>query len=260
MAYEYDVDILAALWTGGEDGEEPYASIIAANPDLFDEDSENRILSTIEALRSHMELLADRDEARLFHFCMSTMLEGFGSGGFVYGATSNNENAAIEGNVPNPVYAAGDEIEFWEIEGVYGVGGAPIALVASDDVGAGTTLADVVDAINANGALTAAGITARATPDQRLRIEQAPVGGATRAAGFAIVTGGGDATAANTNITTKSGIVVQEPGARALQTGGASADDVTGGYYLPKVIEVANKARDRAVRVYLGQIRDPALV
>ena len=91
MAYDYDTDILAALWTGGEDGLEPYASIIAANPDLFDEDSENRILSTIEAIRSHMELLADRDEARLLHFCLSTMLEGVGSGGFVYGSTSDNE-------------------------------------------------------------------------------------------------------------------------------------------------------------------------
>jgi len=54
MAYDYDVDILAGLWTGTEDAKEPYASFIAANPDLTDEVSENRILSTIELLRSHM--------------------------------------------------------------------------------------------------------------------------------------------------------------------------------------------------------------
>jgi len=138
MAYIYDTDILAALWTGGEDGEEPYATFIADNPDLTDEDSENRILSTIEAIRSHMEVLADRDEARLFHFCISTMLEGFGSGGFIYGATSGNENAVIEGNMPNPVFAASDEIEFAVLDGA--TGGASIAVVAAG----GTDIAAVV--------------------------------------------------------------------------------------------------------------------
>ena len=111
MAYDYDTDILGALWTGGEDSVDPYLTFIAENPLLTDEVSENRILSTIEAVRSHMELLEDRDEARLFHFCISTMLEGFGSGGFIYGSTSRNEQAIVEGNVPNPVFVAIDEIE-----------------------------------------------------------------------------------------------------------------------------------------------------
>lgn len=245
MAYIYDTDILAALWTGGEDGQEPYASVIAANPTLFDEPSENRILSTIEALRSHMELLADRDEARLFHFCISTMLEGFGSGGFIYGGNgSGNENAVVEGNVPNPVFAAADDIEFAALDGV--TGGAPIAVVA---VG-GTDIAAAVAAINASGPLAAAGITAVRTPDARLRITQTPVGGATRAAGFVITRGEG---AANDLMVTGAGIATQPPAAPATEAG------LNGGIFLPKVIEVANNCRDRAVQVFQGQIRDASL-
>ena len=244
MAYDYDTDILAALWTGAEDTEEPYATIIADNPLLFDEDSETRILSTIEAIRSHMELLADRDEARLFHFCVSTMLEGIGSGGFIYGATSRNEQAIVEGNVPNPVFAGADDIQIAVLDGV--TGGASIAVVAAG----GTGIADVIAAINGTGALTAAGVFAERTQDSRLRIFQTPVGAATAAAGFVITRGEGGA---NDNIVTSAGIVTQEPGARATETG------LAGGYYLAKVTEVANNCRDRALAVFVGQIREPGL-
>ena len=243
MAYDYDTDILAALWTGGEDALEPYASFIAANPDLTDEDSETRILSTIEAIRSHMELLADRDEARLFHFCISTMLEGFGSGGFIYGGTSGNENAVIEGNQPNPVFGAADEIQFAALDGV--TGGASIAVVAAG----GTDIAAVIAAINGTGAVTAAGILASRTQDGRLRITQTPVGGATAAAGFVITRNEG----ADDLIVTSAGIVTQEPGARATE------DGLEGGFYVAQVTKVANEARDRALLVFAGQIRDPAL-
>ena len=244
MAYDYTTDIFDALWDGIESTEEPYATIIADNPLLFDEDSEQRILSTIEAIRSHIELLADRDEARLLHFCLSTMLEGIGSGGFIYGGTSGNENAVIEGNVPNPVYAAPDDIQFAALDGV--TGGAGIATVAAG----GTGLDDLITAINGSGALTAAGITAARTQDNRLRITQVPVGAATAAAGFVITRGEGGA---NDNAVTKSGIVTQEPGARATEAG------LAGGYYLAKVTEVANNCRDRALQVFEGQIREPGL-
>ncbi len=244
MAYDYDTDIFDALWVAGEDGEEPYVTIIADNPLLFDEDSEQRILSTIEAIRSHMELLADRDEARLFHFCVSTMLEGVGSGGFVYGATSRNEQAIVEGNVPNPVFAAPDDIQIAVLDGV--TGGASIAVVAAG----GTGVDDVIAAINGTGALTAAGVFAERTQDSRLRIFQTPVGAATAAAGFVITRGEGGA---NDNIVTSAGIVTQEPGARATETG------LAGGYYLAKVTEVANNCRDRALAVFVGQIREPGL-
>jgi hypothetical protein len=256
MAYIYDTDILAALWTANVKGDlsEPYATFIADNPTLTDEDSENRILSTIEAIRSHMEVLSDRDEARLFHFCISTMLEGFGSGGFIYGGTSGNENAVVEGNKPNAVYDAADEIEFWTLGGVSGLGGL-IALVAAG----GTSVDDVVAAINGTGALTAAGIFAARTQDSRLRIFQTPVGAETAAAGFIIVRGGVDQTAANDNIVTVAGIVTQEPGARAVQNNDPTSDDIEGGYYLAQVTKVANEARDRALLVFQGQIRDPAL-
>jgi hypothetical protein len=248
MAYDYDLDILDALWDGAEDGEEPYLTFIAENPLLTDEVSENRILSTIEALRSHMELLADRDEARLFHFCIATMLEGFGSGGFIYGATSRNEQAIVEGNVPNAVFAAGDDIEFAVLDGVTGV--APPIVIASDDFSAGLTVQDVVDSINGTGAAAAVGIFAERTQDNRLRIFQTPIGAETAAAGFVITRGEGGA---NDSIVTKSGIVTQPPGARATE------DGLVGGYYLAKVTEVANNCRDRALAVFAGQRRESAL-
>jgi hypothetical protein len=246
MSYDYDTDILAALWTGGEDAEEPYATFIADNPDLTDEDSENRILSTIEAIRSHMEILADRDEARLFHFCISTMLEGFGSGGFIYGATSRNEQAIVEGNKPNPSFADGvDEIEFGTLDGVTG---AAAVIVTAGDFSAGLTVQDIVDDINGTGAVTALGIFAETTQDNRLRIFQTPLLG-TAADGFVINRSIG----ANDQIVTNAGIVTQEPGARAVQGGDG------GGYYIAQVTKVANEARDRALLVFAGQIRDPAL-
>ncbi len=256
MAYDYFTDIFDALWDGSENAEEPYATIIADNPTLFDEESEQRILSTIEAVRSHMELLADRDEARLFHFCLSTMLEGIGSGGFIYGATSDNELAVIEGNVVNPVFTAGDEIELWNLDGVAGLGGE-IDVVAASGGDLDSIIADI------NGAsltdVDGAAITASRTQDSRLRLTQAVAGGATRARGFIIVRGGGARTGTNDNIVAKAGIVTQEPGARVVENGGVAADDIEGGYYLPKVIEVANNCRDRALAVFVGQIREPGL-
>jgi len=249
MAYIYDTDILAALWTADAqgDGAEPYASFIAANPTLTDEVSENRILSTIEAIRSHMEVLTDRDEARLFHFCVSTMIEGFGSGGFIYGATSNNEEAIVEGNMPNPTYAAGDIMLIHELDGV------SAGLIIDTVTASGGDLASFIADFNTAALTDAAGglILASRTQDGRLRITQgvgtAP---ATRASGFVITRG----VAANDNAVTASGIATQEPGARATNpvAGG-------GGYYLPQVTKVANDARDRALRVFQGQIRETAL-
>lgn len=247
MAYIYDTQILAALWTGGEDGNEPYAQFIIDNPTLTNEPSENRILSTIEAIRSHMEVLADRDEARLFHFCVATMLEGFGSGGFIYGATSGNETTVVEGNMPNPTFAAGDIIDIRELDGV--TVGAVIGAVTAT----GGDLVSFIADFNTAALVDAAGgtITASRTPDGRLRITQgvgtAP---ATRASGFVITRG----VAANDNAVTTAGIVTQEPGARATNpvVGG-------GGYYLPRVTAVANEARDRALRVFQGQIRAAGL-
>ncbi len=245
MAYDYFTDIFDPLWDGSENTEEPYATIIADNPLLFDEESEQRILSTIEAVRSHMELLTDRDEARLFHFCLSTMLEGIGSGGFVYGSTSRNEQAIIEGNVVNPVFDGADDIEFAVLDGVTGV-----ALAGGIVAAGGTDLDTVIAAINGDAQVSAAGIFAERTQDGRLRIFQIPVGGATAAAGFVITRG---ESAANDNIVTSAGIVTQPPAARATEAG------LAGGYYLAKVTEVANNCRDRALAVFVGQRRETGL-
>jgi len=182
MAIDYDTSILAGLWTGGEDAEEPYAAFITANPTLTDDDAENRILATIEVVRSHLELIHLRGEARLLHFCLSTMLEEVGSGGFIYGATSDNENAIVEGNVPNPVFTGAELMVFHALDGVST--GALIASVATG--GATATIAAAT--INGTAALIAADITASVV-DGRLRITQAPVGGATAAAGFVILAG-----------------------------------------------------------------------
>jgi hypothetical protein len=104
MAYDYDVDILAALWTGAEDAEEPYASFIADNPDLTDEVSENRILSTIELLRSHMELLQTRGEAKLLHESISKLFRHTAGGSNPWSDAAAITDAA--GNVCNPVFPA----------------------------------------------------------------------------------------------------------------------------------------------------------
>jgi hypothetical protein len=104
MAYNYDVDILAALWTGAEDGKEPYATTIAANPTLVNEVSENRILSSIELLRSHMALLASREEANMLHFGISRLIR------HAAGSDPFSAEAAItlaRGNVSSPNFPAG---------------------------------------------------------------------------------------------------------------------------------------------------------
>ena len=231
MAIDYDVDILAGLWTGGEDAEEPYLAFLAANPTLTDDDAENRILATIEVVRSHLELLHLRGEARLLHYCMVAMFEEVGSGGFIYGATSDNENAVAEGNVPNPVFTGAEDMDFHALDGV--TTGTVIASVATG----GADVATAVATINGTGALTAAGITA-AVVDGRIRITQTPVGGATAAAGFVILAG----PFANT-----AGIRLTD---NPTQSGTA------GGIFLSKVTTVANAARDRALAVFAGQARD----
>ena len=260
MAYLYNTDILDALFgntTGGfaglEGAEEPYATIMASNPDLFDEDTEVRILSTIEAIRSHMEILEDRDEARLLHFALSTMLEGFGSGGFIYGGTSENATTIVEGNIPNPVFAGGEELEIAELDGVSG--GASIA--ASIFAAPAGDLVTWVAAFNAATVTDASGavFVASRTPDGRLRIVQ-PVGTLpalhppAAASGFVITQGEG----ANDGVLGVAGIGIQPPA-----TVGVTQAGLNGGIYLPKVKQVANAARDRAVQVVLGQIREAAL-
>jgi hypothetical protein len=117
MAYDYDVDILAALWTGkaAGDGAEPYASFIAANPTLTDEVAENRILSTIELIRSHMELLQTRDEAKLLHESISKLFRHTAGGSNPWSDAAAVTSAV--GNVPTPTFPAGASIDI-TIDGV----------------------------------------------------------------------------------------------------------------------------------------------
>lgn len=242
MAYDYDAEILGALWTAAEDGEEPYLTFIADNPDLTDDVAENRILSTVEALRAHMALLKSRDEARLFHFCLSTMLEGFGSGGFIYGENGlGAENAVVEGNVVEPTFAAGDDIEFFTLDGV----SAGILIVEVNATGG--DLDSLIADLNGAGAFTGADMVASRTQDGRLRITQSP-GGGTAADGFVITFGEG---ADNDNVVKKAGIDLQK-NANVVESGLVGL----GAYYIAKVTEVANNCRDRALAVFEGQARD----
>ena len=232
MAIDYDADILT-LFQSAEDGEEPYLAFKTVNDPagLTDDDAEDRILMTIEVVRSHLELLHLRGEARLLHFCLSAMLEEVGSGGFIYGATSDNENAVIESNVSNPVFTGAEDMDFHALDGVST--GTVIASVATGGADAATAVAT----INVTGALTAAGITA-AVVDGRIRVTQTPVGGATAAAGFVLLAG----PFANT--------------AGFRLTDNPSQAGTAGGIVIAKVTEVANAARDRALEVFEGQRRD----
>ena len=102
MAYDYDVDILAAFWTGAEELEEPYASFIADNPTLTNDTAEARILSTIELLRSHMELIASRTEGKLLHESIAKLIRHTAGGSNPFNTDAANPCAT--GNVKFPVF------------------------------------------------------------------------------------------------------------------------------------------------------------
>lgn len=233
MAYEYDIDILAALWTGAEDGEEPYATIISENPEIFSGAAGNRILSTLEALRSHVETFEGEPQpARLLHQVVSVMLEHAGSSGFAYGGNDQGQqNAVVTGNVAYPVFQVGDEIDFGSIDGVT-ITGAGFGTVACT----GTDLDSLISDINL--ALGASGFEASRTVEGFLRVVQRPVAPAPYAAGFAITRG----VAANDNVVAKAGIQISSESR-------ASGDD--GNIYLSVPVQIANLARDRALDVFL---------
>jgi len=109
MAYDYDVDILAALWTGIEDTEEPYATFIADNPTLTNDTAEARILSTIELLRSHMELISSRTEAKLLHESIAKLIRHTAGGSNPFSTDATNPCAT--GNVKFPAFPAGGNFE-----------------------------------------------------------------------------------------------------------------------------------------------------
>ncbi len=143
MAYDYDVDILAALWTGAEDGEEPYAAFIAANPTLVNEDSENRILSTIELLRSHMELLESREEANILHFAISRLIRHTAGGSNPWSEAAAVTDAV--GNVNNPNFPAGATLDI----DIGGVVTSPVSATGGD---CATVVAELNVALDMGGA------------------------------------------------------------------------------------------------------------
>ena len=108
MAYDYDVDILGALFTGGEENQEPYVSFISENGALTNEVSERRILSSIELLRSHMELIQTRDEANLLMYALARLITHTAGGSNPFSSASAKTEAI--GNVKNPQFPAGANV------------------------------------------------------------------------------------------------------------------------------------------------------
>lgn len=103
MAIDYNTDILS-LYAGKVVTEPEYAAIDA---DLRDQASEQRILTTIEVLRSHLEIIESRTESNLLMEAISRLTAKIGSGGFVY----TPERITSEGNVSGPQFVAGASVD-----------------------------------------------------------------------------------------------------------------------------------------------------
>lgn len=71
-----------------------------------DQTNEQRLLTTLGVLVAHLRLLGSRAESRNLHFILSRIATGVGSGGFVYADTT----VTVKGNVKNPTYTVGDEV------------------------------------------------------------------------------------------------------------------------------------------------------
>lgn len=105
-----------------------------------DQTNEERILTTLGVLVSHLRLLSDRDEARGLHFVLSRIATGVGSGGFIY----DDLTSEVTGNVRNAAYGTTDDIE---IE-VYNPATGAVVTSAVVAVGGTGLLSDLVAAIN----------------------------------------------------------------------------------------------------------------
>jgi hypothetical protein len=191
MAIDYDTDILPFYATNVVTDPE-YSAIPAA---LRNDDAEQRILTTIEIVKAHLETLTSRTESNMLLYSLSRLAARTGSGGFVY----DDLGIRAEANVSNPILVATDDIRFVEPDGTQ------IAIVAAG----GVTVAALVTAINGTAALGAEGITA-AVENGRLVIFQAAP-----AAGFGITIGVG---AANDQATVKTGIHARQYVNKVVET------------------------------------------
>jgi hypothetical protein len=200
MAIDYDTQILT-LYAGNVGNDTDYTNQIPAA--LRDDDNEQRMLTTLEIVRSHMEKLSDRDEANSLHFAIYRMIAKMGRSSY------NDLSIRVVSNNPAGVgdLQGGDDIEFVDTDNVVldliTAANAPYAL-------------DIVSEINASVALGAVGISARLI-DNRLVITQAAP-----AAGFGIRVGG---SANNDNVTYKLGINPQQYRNKAVETANSARDD-----------------------------------
>ena len=100
MAIDYMADIHGLHYAGKVVSDPEYSAIPA---DLRDDDSEQRVLTTIEVLRSHLAIIESRTEANLLLEAIARLTARVGSGGFIY----DPETITATGNVSSPVFPAG---------------------------------------------------------------------------------------------------------------------------------------------------------
>ncbi len=136
MPIDYDTDVLS-LYAGSVLTDAPYSGVPA---NLRGESAEQRILTTLEVVVSHMRLLEDRDEARLLHYVLSRAITGAGSGGFVY----DDISSGVDGNVASPAFQATDDIRLQVVDPADGSD----VLAATNVAAGGATLASLIGAIN----------------------------------------------------------------------------------------------------------------
>jgi len=220
MPIDYDTDVHGALYAGSVLTDAPYSGVAAA---LRDETEEQRILTTLEVVISHIRLLRDRDEARLLHYVLSRAITKAGSGGFVY----DDLTTRLVGSARNPSFGTTDTITIQVIDPADGTD----ALAATAVVVGGTgLLSDLVTAIN-TASPSAPELTA---VDNGGRLELNSTDGLTIVVSLA---GGG------------------APADEATRLAG-----IEPGTYKSKPVEVADDARDEAVAWFEGEAREETLI
>lgn len=145
--FDFDVDLLP-VWAGAIgagattlNGEEPYATLLAAEPTRYDDDSEQRIVIMMDIMRSYLETVTDRAEIQRFHQAMSRVL-----GEVAYSRVYDDLSIYVSGNVPVGVTAGGLTL------GLTATDRAGTAVVTAPAAVGGATLAALITNINALGA------------------------------------------------------------------------------------------------------------
>ena len=242
MAIDYVTDI-RSLYTADVEGDVEYGietNVAVTCPDCkvetarADHVSEQDILTTMAVVEAHIRLLRDRDEARVLHYTLARLLKGIGSGGFVF----EDLGLDVVGSKPNPVFAAGDDIE------VVDAAGANIVTVTLSTAPFNVQNCAIDMNAASLGALGAANIVARVNANNQLVLTMddgslaasppPPAVGRRYAPGFGIGSGG-----ANNNVTRLAGLEIAQ--------------------YKNRLDELADRLRDDALAIFQNERREDDL-